>query len=302
MCLNPRLIPNKKYLPNKKNNFNPPVPKDRRLLYVAAACGYCSVCLQKKSKEWSFRLLNEYYYNSNHCYFVTLTFNDNSLDYIKNKYKIKDENEICSKAIRLFLERYRKHNKKYFKHFFISELGEKNGRIHLHGIIFNFDEINNLDYYWKFGYTYIGKYVNEKSVNYILKYILKSKDDFKPKIFASKGLGSSILKNNNFLNQTMYKGRDTKDYYKLPNGKNISLPVYLRNKIYKDEEKEEIWLNKLDKKEVYVKGIKFSLNSEKEINEYYNTLKYYSNIDKMNGYISKDKRNYINILKRLNLI
>ena len=39
MCLYPKLIPNKRYLPTKKNGGVPPVCPDERLRYVTAACG-----------------------------------------------------------------------------------------------------------------------------------------------------------------------------------------------------------------------------------------------------------------------
>ena len=48
MCLYPKLIKNKKYLPNKKNNWNPPKCEDYRVLYVTAACGKCLECRKQK--------------------------------------------------------------------------------------------------------------------------------------------------------------------------------------------------------------------------------------------------------------
>jgi len=301
MCLFPKLIPNKRYLPNKKNNYNPPVPKDRRLLYVSSACGKCSECLSKKAKHWSLRLFYEYYHNNNPCYFVTLTFNNDSLNNLKIKYNLSDNNEIASKAIRLFLERYRKHNKTYFKHFFISELGEINNRLHLHGIIFNFNDISKLDFYWKFGYTYVGNYVNEKSINYILTYIFKSKGLFLPKIFASKGLGLSLLNDPIFKLYTKFNDIKTNDFYQLPSGKRVSIPIYLRNKLYSEDEKEQLWLNKLDKKTIYLKGIKIDISSENGINDYFKLLDYYSKKDKSLGFIGDIPSKHIKLLRKLNL-
>ena len=44
MCLYPKLILNRKYLPNKKNGGIPPKCPDERLRYVTAACGKCYEC------------------------------------------------------------------------------------------------------------------------------------------------------------------------------------------------------------------------------------------------------------------
>ena len=50
MCLYPKLIPNKRYLPTKKNGGVPPVCPDERLRYVTAACGYCYRDWETKAK------------------------------------------------------------------------------------------------------------------------------------------------------------------------------------------------------------------------------------------------------------
>ena len=55
MCLYPKLIKNKKYLPNKKNNWNPPKIKDPRTAYITAACGKCLECRKQKQREWLVR-------------------------------------------------------------------------------------------------------------------------------------------------------------------------------------------------------------------------------------------------------
>lgn len=49
------------------------------------------------------------------------------------------------------------------------------------------------EYYWPYGYTFFG-YVNEKTFNYVTKYITKYEDynfEYRPKIFASPGIGRS---------------------------------------------------------------------------------------------------------------
>ena len=70
------------------------------------------------------------------AYFLTLTIDDKSYKQLKQKYKLKDNNDIATKAIRLCLERIRKLTGKSVKHWFITEMGhEKTERLHLHGIV-----------------------------------------------------------------------------------------------------------------------------------------------------------------------
>ena len=90
----------------------------------------------------------------------------------KQKYKLKDNNDIATKAIRLCLERVRKLTGKSVKHWFITELGhEKTERLHLHGIIWGLGNGKKVTDNWKYGITFTGYFVNEKTINYITKYI-----------------------------------------------------------------------------------------------------------------------------------
>ena len=52
MCLYPKKIKNPKYLPNKKNNNNPPEITDERVKYVPVGCGNCMECRKQKKREW----------------------------------------------------------------------------------------------------------------------------------------------------------------------------------------------------------------------------------------------------------
>ena len=78
MCLYPKLILNKRYLPTKKNNFNPPKLDDERKKYVAIACGQCLECRNKKAREWQARIAEEEKSQKNGK-FVTFTFSDESI-------------------------------------------------------------------------------------------------------------------------------------------------------------------------------------------------------------------------------
>ena len=99
MCLYPKLIPNKRYLPTKKNDGVPPVCPDERLRYVTAACGDCYECRKQKQRQWIVRMSEENRQTPN-AYFLTLTIDDKSYKQLKQKYKLKDNNDIATKAIR----------------------------------------------------------------------------------------------------------------------------------------------------------------------------------------------------------
>ena len=131
-------------------------------------------------------------------------------------------------AIRRFLERWRKEYKKSVRHWLVTELGHNNTeRIHLHGFIFTDMKNEDISRIWKYGYITVGKrrydngketnngsigYVNEKSVNYITKYINKIDADhkgYKPVILTSKGIGSGYTKRIDSKNNK-FNGKDTK--------------------------------------------------------------------------------------------
>ena len=79
----------------------------------------------------------------------------------KQKYKLKDNNDIATKAIRLCLERVRKLTGKSIKHWFITELGhEKTERLHLHGIVWGLGNGKKVTDNWKYGITFTGYFVN----------------------------------------------------------------------------------------------------------------------------------------------
>ena len=91
------------------------------------------------------------------AYFLTLTIDDKSYKQLKQKYKLKDDNDIATKAIRLCLERIRKLTGKSVKHWFITELGhEKTERLHRHGIVWGLGNGEKVTNSWKYGITFTG--------------------------------------------------------------------------------------------------------------------------------------------------
>lgn len=274
MCLYPKLILNRKYLPNKKNGGTPPKCPDERLRYVTAACGKCYECRKQKARGWLVRMEEELRHNPN-AVFITLTLEDKWYKNIEKKYNIKGDNNVATQAMRLWLERVRKITKKSIKHWCITELGGNDTeRIHIHGILWGVGLESLIRETWKYGFIFIGQYVAENTINYITKYMYK-KDEKHPtftgKVLCSAGIGSQYTTRTDAKNNK-YKGEDTKETYRCRNGAKINLPIYYRNKIYTEEERELLWIQKLNKGEVYVMGEKININDEMLYKE---TLKYY---------------------------
>lgn len=263
MCLYPKLIKNPKYKLTKKNGGNPPKMEDERVQYVAIGCGNCIECRKQKAREWQIRLGEEI--KRDHTgKFVTLSFSDESLEKLCSELKTTESNAVATLAVRRFLERWRKKYKKSCKHWLVTELGQNNTeRIHLHGFLFTNEDNDTIADIWQYGNTYTGDYVNQKTVNYCVKYVSKT-DEKHPKYksitLTSPGIGKSYLETMN-AKDNRYQGEKTKETYKLPNGTQVGLPIYYRNKIYTEQEREKLWLQRLDKNTRYVLGIEVKADS-----------------------------------------
>lgn len=266
MCLYPKLIRNKRYLPNKKNGGVPPVCPDERLLYVTAACGKCMECRQQKQRQWLVRMSEELRQNPN-AYFMTLTIDDENYNKLANICNSKDDNEIATKAVRLMLERIRKKTGKSIKHWFITELGhEKTERLHLHGIVWGIGTDQLISEKWNYGFVYTGNFVNEATINYITKYMTKADIDhpnFVGQVLCSKGIGAGYTKREDAKNHKYTKGK-TIETYRLRNGAKINLPIYYRNQLFSEEEREMLFLDKIEKGIIYIMGQKVHRDNEAE--------------------------------------
>lgn len=317
MCLYPRIIQNKKYTKNKKNGGIIPVVSDKRVLAVPIGCGKCMECKKQKGREWQVRLTEDVKHNTNGI-FVTLTFSNESIQKITSDIRngiegYELDNEIARKAVRKFLERWRKHNGKSVRHWLVTELGhEGTENIHLHGIIWT-DKREEIEKHWQYGYIWLSdknKGVGERVVNYITKYIIKqdlNHKNYNPIILTSKGIGKDYTKRlASRLNK--FDGKNTKEYYKTTTGHKMSLPIYWRNKIYSEEEREKLWLIKLDKEVRYVGGEEIDVSKGNE--EYYESLEYYRKKNEQFGFGTNEKdwnqieyekqRRILNYRKRLN--
>jgi len=276
MCLYPKIILNRKYTANKKNGGIIPECKDERTKYVPIGCTKCMECRKQKARQWQVRLQEEIRVTK-HGQFVTLTISTKELLKLNTEITgitgYERENEIITLAVRRFLERWRKEYGTSVKHWLVTELGHgTTEHIHVHGIIWT-DKKEEINRIWKYGYTWIGSYVNERTVNYIQKYVSKqdlAHKEYRPKILTSAGIGGNYINRVDAgLNKYKING-ETKETYTTRQGIKINLPIYYRNKIYTEEQRELLWIEKLDKQERWVNGIKIDISKGDE--RYYKVL------------------------------
>lgn len=277
MCLYPRLINNPRYKENQKNGGIIPPINDIRTTVIPIGCNNCIECRKQKARDWQVRLQEEIKTNKGGK-FITLTFNTKSLNDIGKNINLtgyNKDNAIATRAVRLFLERWRKEHKISLRHWLITELGHQNTEhVHLHGIIWfkHPQDILKLETIWKYGWVWRGQpiitnkneiigyrnYVNNTTVNYITKYVYKTDIDhkeFKSIILTSSGIGGNYI--NAKFNK--YNGEETQEYYKTNTGNKISLPIYYRNKIYTEDQREKLWIQKLNKEVRYINGNKIDI-------------------------------------------
>lgn len=289
-------------MPNKANGGNVPKPKDNRMLYVAVGCGVCMECRRKKANEWRIRLTEEMK-NSESATFVTLTFDQESIKELENVTNSQNQEEIYIFAVRRFLERYRKATGKSCRHMFINELGGNDSeRMHIHGIIFNADK-GVVEKAWKYGFVDFGYCCNGRTINYITKYIFKpdeKHEGFIPRVLASKGIGRRYIDRNKWQNE--YKGERTNEIYRLPNGRKMGLPMYYRQRIWDEDERAELWINKLNENKRYVNGIEIDVSTIEGYKRYERLRTAAKKKEKELGYIYEDNFDEENYRKKVKKI
>jgi len=306
MCLYPKLVQNPKYKPNKRNGGNVPHMQDKRVGLVPIKCGMCMECAAAKAAEWRARLLEEVKHQKQKGNFVTLNFSNESYKELVDKAKeqipgIKGydlDNQVATIAIHKWRERWRKHNGKSPRHWFITELGSgQTEHLHIHGIVWTdkTEEIEKRWRYeqieknkWKYGWCTIGdgkgrNYVNEETIGYITKYITKLDElhkYYKPKILTSPGIGKAYVDTYN-AKKCKYKKGETKTTYTTNQGFEVNLNVYWRNKIYTEEEREALWVQKLDEGIQWIGGEKIKADDAENRAK---LLKYYQKVNRKLGY------------------
>lgn len=212
--------------------------------YIYVPCGRCVECKKTKRLQWAFRLITECRSHL-HNTFITLT--------IAPKY-YKDIYNNPRKYLKLFIDRLRKRLGYRPKYFIVPEIGQDDRythRLHFHGIIFNTPKdmlpYKTIQDTWNYGRTDTG-YCNDKTCNYVVKYILKDykKDlgvDFKPFVHCSNGIGLSYLDKKDVVSWHI-NGFDFRDYCKIGD---VVYPMspYYRDKVYSDDVKVVKMVNRI---------------------------------------------------------
>lgn len=187
-------------------------------------CGRCSECRRQRAASWRHRLIAEHLYgNHQNAIFVTLTISDEHYD---------DYPEgLVPQYLRIFWENYRNffaddERARIPKYWFTTERGDENGRLHLHGIIWDSEFYVPEDCYdkstlyyqrshgwiddrqkeiahaittcWPFGFVYVGTECSARTMSYITKYITKETqydNSFISRTYCSPGIGRAQLDN-----------------------------------------------------------------------------------------------------------
>jgi len=267
---------------NKKNGGEIPQCYDERVKWVSVGCGKCMECRKQKANGWKIRLQEDLRVNKN-AMFITLTYNNKEL--VKLEKEVKElegydvDNEVARISVRRFTENWRKEYKKTIRHWLVTEIGGKNTeRLHIHGIVWTDKKFEDIKRKWKYGNVILGNgkgkhYVNDETVGYIVKYISKvdaKHKEYMSKMFVSKGIGKEYIDREDSKRNKYKKGK-TKETYVTRSGHELGLPIYYRNKIYTEEEREKLWIEKLDKEERWVDGVKVDV--KKGYEEYYKLLR-----------------------------
>lgn len=174
---------------------------------IAVPCRRCSACLRSRAAEWRSRLVREaaYHQSLGHiCHFVTLTYDNTTIDRALATYK---------HDMALFYDRLRSRFRRSIPHFSIGELGDKRGRFHVHVILFNSESDLDPDSHfhtlpcgslhgsnrylslcWRRGIVDVGRLKDFKGCSYLCSYITKSAPNHRYRcsffpIVASNGLG-----------------------------------------------------------------------------------------------------------------
>ena len=88
---------------------------------------------------------------------------------------------------------------------------------------------------------------------------------FKQIVLASKGIGDGYLDRLDYLWQKQNYKQINVATYTFRNGTKMAMPKYYKNKIFTDKEREKMWINNLNKGDLWIFGEKVKANDWKTI-------------------------------------
>lgn len=225
--------------------------------YLFLPCGKCEACRNNDALQWRIRLKEEFY-NSDNAFFVTLTYDDSTLNFkqcFNNDAFVGWFPSVDKYDVQKFFKRFRKSFESYYKtqekklsYFLVSEYGPSTFRPHYHCILFNvptlspIPEVNvvkvteKIQQIWNLGFVKVDK-CNENRIAYCTKYMscMTIIPPYLPKCFRliSKGLGRCYTEK---LSRVNWHKNNLANYYPDKNYK-CRLPRYYKDKIFNEDEK-----------------------------------------------------------------
>lgn len=144
---------------------------EARLAATPFGCGQCLPCRINKSRIWQHRILLESMVHDRSA-FITLTYSDE---------KLPEGGNLVPLHVTNFLKRLRYHlNERRIRYFMVGEYGERSGRPHYHGALFNVDfdgDLEAIERAWwdedgPLGFVLAGD-VTKDSATYMVGYAVK---------------------------------------------------------------------------------------------------------------------------------
>lgn len=239
-CLNPREIVNPHWSPRSSkgranlqafrisNHDSHAYPEDYKIIIP---CGNCIGCLRDYARAWRVRLLHEHAYgNHDLCLCLTLTINPENYESFQSK-------EGMRRCLRMFFDRLRFYTprRRIPKHFFVSELGERKGRLHFHGFLWDCSvNLHDLRKAWSYGFIWVDKLRSDKQLSYCTKYITKPVVAWhKPTVFVSPKLGEAYTRDPHWSAWHHQGNRDSNINLCCRFGDFVyALPSYYKDKIF----------------------------------------------------------------------
>lgn len=232
---------------------------------LALPCGRCPECLKSRTSAWSFRLRQEEK-RSTSAHFVTLTYDTHHVPITSNGYMSLRKSDLQN-----FFKRLRKlhfkHDGNYdrkIKYYACGEYGDTKARPHYHIILFN-STTDIIEQAWslkgyRLGEIHIGT-VSEASVGYTLKYICKESrvpqhrnDDRLPEFpLMSKRLGDNYL--TDAIRTYHHADLENRMYIPIENNQKIAMPRYYKQKLYTDEQRQQIGENVKAKMQIQIDNL-----------------------------------------------
>lgn len=242
--------------------------------FVYVPCGKCEACLSRRKSDWFVRLYREVK-DSESCYFVTLTYDEDHLplEFINYNGSFFSVPCVSKKDVQLFLKRLRKSISPFkVRYFCVSEYGPTSFRPHYHMILFDFPLSlkNKLDEYvenaWGNGFVSISP-INDARISYCVSYCLDSSTlpEYLPRNFMlcsrKPGIGSSLLYNDDLVGYLVDHSTTQLPVSTSQGVKKFTIPRYYKDKIFDRDLLDKIAVNNI---ESFSEKVKLDFEAQKK--------------------------------------